>query len=159
MGGRHDFGDCGWRGAVTAPHRMNSVLPQAKPTEVGWKDTIAHLTTWWRREVGRLASMQRGERPIDHPSQADVAVINQWIYLVNRDRPAGDVLRDAEAAWHELGARVRALPEAALLGGEQLDWTEGQPAGVAIVEGFLRHFHEEHEQPIRGWLNALAATS
>jgi len=119
------------------------------------KDTIAHLTTWWRREVGRLASMQRGERPIDHPSQADVAVINRWIHLVNCDRPAGAVLMDAEAAWQELRARVQALPEAVLLGGEQLDWTEGRPAGVAVVDDFLRHFHEEHEEPIRKWLDAL----
>lgn len=119
------------------------------------KDTIAHLTTWWRRDVGRLASMQRGERPIDHPSQADVAVINRWIHLVNRDRPVGDVLRDAEATWQDLRARVQALQEAALLGGKQLDWTEGRPAGVAVVDDFLRHFHEEHEQPIREWLDAL----
>lgn len=121
------------------------------------KDTIAHLTTWWRREVGRLASMQRGERPLDHPPQSQVPIINQWIYLVNRDRPAGDVVRDAEAAWQELRARVQALPEAALLNDEQLDWTEGRPAGVAVVDDFLRHFHEEHEQPIRDWLHALAS--
>lgn len=119
------------------------------------KDTIAHLTTWWRREVGRLASMQRGERPVDHPSQADVAVINRWIYLVNRDRPVGDVVRDADAAWQELRARVQALPEAVLLSGEQLDWTAGRPAGLAVIGDFVRHFHEEHEQPIRKWLDAL----
>jgi hypothetical protein len=51
---------------------------------------------------------------------------------------------------------VLALPETALLEGEQLDWTEGRPAGVAVVDDFLRHFHEEHEQPIRDWLHALA---
>ena len=61
--------------------------------------------------------------------------------------------------WQELRARVLALPEAALLGGEQLDWTEGRPAGVAVVDDFLRHFHEEHEQPIRSWLNAQLAGS
>jgi len=25
------------------------------------------------------------------------------------------------------------------------------------VDDFLRHFHEEHEQPIRDWLHALAS--
>ena len=123
------------------------------------KDTIAHLTTWWQREVGRLASLARGERPVDHPSQADVAVINRWIHLVNRDRPAGDVLRDAESAWQDLQARVQALPEAVLMGGKQLDWTEGRSAGQAVVGDFLQHFHEEHEQPIREWLAALPARS
>lgn len=66
-------------------------------------------------------------------------------------------MRDAEAAWQQFSARVQALPEAALLDGEQLDWTEGRPAGVAVVDEFLRHFHEEHEQPIRDWLHALAS--
>ena len=47
------------------------------------KDTIAHLATWWRREVARLAAVQRGERPPAHPAQSEVAIINQWIYLVN----------------------------------------------------------------------------
>jgi hypothetical protein len=46
------------------------------------KDTIAHLTTWWRREVARLAAAQRNERPPEHPPQTDVAVINQWVYLL-----------------------------------------------------------------------------
>ena len=39
------------------------------------KDTIAHLTTWWRREVARLAAVQRGKGPADHPPQSEVTVI------------------------------------------------------------------------------------
>ena len=54
---------------------------------------------------------------------------------------------------------MQALPEAALLGGKQLDWTEGRPAGMAVVADFLHHFHEEHEQPIRSWLDGLPARS
>ncbi len=77
------------------------------------KDTIAHLTTWWRREVGRLAALQRRERPLDHPPQSQVPIINQWIYVVNRDRPAGDVVRDAEAAWQEFRAPSAARDSAA----------------------------------------------
>ena len=41
------------------------------------KDTIAHLTTWWRREIAWLAAAKRGERPEDHPPQSAVAVINE----------------------------------------------------------------------------------
>src|SRR5262249_36205718 len=39
------------------------------------KDTIAHMTTWWRREVALLASVQRNERPPDHPPQSQVPII------------------------------------------------------------------------------------
>jgi len=33
------------------------------------KDTIAHLTTWWRREIAMLAAVKRGERPPVEPPQ------------------------------------------------------------------------------------------
>ena len=39
------------------------------------KDTLAHLVTWWRREVALLASAQRGERPPAHPPQSQVPII------------------------------------------------------------------------------------
>src|SRR4028118_1524376 len=73
-------------------HRMD--IPGAMG-DWTFKDTVAHLTTWWRRETALLAAAQRGERPSEHPPQHDVAVINQWIYLTNRDRPLPNVLRDA----------------------------------------------------------------
>ena len=120
-----------------------------------FKDTVAHLTTWWRREVARLAAAQRGERPPDHPSQADVAVINRWIYLTNRDRPAGDVLRDADATWQELTALLQATTEQDLLEPGRFDWLDGHALGPGIVDDFVKHLHEEHEPLICDWLRRL----
>jgi hypothetical protein len=62
------------------------------------KDTLAHLTSWWRREIALVAAVLRGERPSAHPPQPHVQIINQWVHLTNRDRPLQDDLRDAELA-------------------------------------------------------------
>jgi hypothetical protein len=120
------------------------------------KDTVAHLTTWWRREVARLAAVKRGEQPPDHPPQSDVAIINQWIYLTNRDRPAADVLRDAQAVWQELGALLQSFSEELLLERERFAWLDGRPLGAGILEDFTKHLHEEHEPLIHAWLTRLA---
>jgi hypothetical protein len=119
------------------------------------KDTIAHLTTWWRWDLARMAAAQRGERPSDHPPQSEVAVINEWVCLTNRDRPLPDVLRDAQAAWQQLEAIVQALPEATLLEHERFAWMGGQALGPGILDDFVHHFHEEHEPLIRSWLRSL----
>ena len=119
-----------------------------------FKDTVAHLTTWWRREVARLAAAQRGERPPNHPSQPDVAVINRWIYLTNRDRPVHDVLRDADAAWQEFEALLQATSEQDLLEPGR-EWLDGRALGPGIVDDFVTHLHEEHEPLIRDWLHRL----
>jgi len=116
------------------------------------KDTIVHLTTWWRREIARAAAARRDERPPDHPPQSDVQVINQWIYFINRDRPLKNVLDDAQAAWQQFEAVIKALPEPLLMDRTRLAWTEGRTLGDELFEHFITHLHEEHEPLIRAWL-------
>lgn len=118
------------------------------------KDTIAHLTTWWRREIARAEAVRRDERPPDHPPQSDVAIINQWVYLTNRDRPIAAVVRDAQAAWQAFEAAIQALPEPTLFARERFAWLEGRTLGVGLFEDFVTHLHEEHEPLIRAWLGA-----
>ena len=120
-----------------------------------FKDIVVHLTAWWRREVGCLAAVRRGERPVAHPDQRDVQVINDWIYHTNRDRPLLDVLRDEQEVWQQLEAALRALPELDLAEPGRFDWLNGQALGPRIVEDFLMHLHEEHEPLIREWLTGL----
>jgi hypothetical protein len=120
-----------------------------------FKDIVVHLTAWWRREVGRLEAVRRGERPVPHPDQRDVQVINQWTYHTNRDRPLSDVLRDAQAVWQQFEAALQATPERDLAQPGRFDWLDGQALGPRIVEDFLMHLHEEHEPLIREWLTGL----
>jgi hypothetical protein len=115
------------------------------------KDTIAHLTTWWRREIARLVAAKRGERPADHPSQSEVAVINEWVYLTNHDRPSEHVLRDAHESWQQFEAEIQQASEEVLFT-KQFDWMEGRALGPDILHDFVIHLHEEHEPLIRAWL-------
>lgn len=116
------------------------------------KDTIAHLTTWWRREVAILAAAQRGEVPPPHPPQSEVAVINQWVYLTNRDRPLEDILRDAAEAWEQFESLLWTFPEEELSNPDHFAWTEGRALGAEKLLDFVGHLHEEHEPLIRQWL-------
>jgi hypothetical protein len=117
------------------------------------KDTIAHLTTWGRREVALLAAAQRGERPPDHPPQSEVAIINSWIYLTNRDRPLADVLRESHQVWQQFAEMLEQFPETTLFDRERFAWMQGRALGLGGLEDFTKHFHEEHEPQIRTWLS------
>jgi hypothetical protein len=117
-----------------------------------FKDIVIHLTAWWRREVGCLEAARRGERPVPHPNQSDVQIINDWMYQTNRDRPLNDVLRDAQAVWQQFGAALEAMPERDLAEPGRFDWLDDQALGSRSVEDFIGHLHEEHEPLIRAWL-------
>jgi hypothetical protein len=123
------------------------------------KDIVAHLTTWWRREVAVLSAVQRGERPPDHPPDSDVAVINQWIYLTNRDRALVDILREADDAWQHFEDLLQRLPQDVLIDPQRFDWMEGRALGAGKLHDFLHHWHEEHEPLVRRWLEKQEETT
>ena len=132
------------------------------PSSLGdwsFKDTVAHLTTWWRWHVARVAAVRRGEPPVEHPSQRDVQVINRWIYIMNRDRPLADVLRDASAAWQEFEAGLAAIEEQDLMEPGRYPGLDGQALGRYEVHFFANHFHEEHEPAIREWLAGIGSSA
>jgi len=120
------------------------------------KDTIAHMTTWWRREVALLAAIQRGERPPDHPPQSQVPLINEWIHRTNRDRPLADVLRDAQDAWQQFAEKLKEIPEETLFDARRFDWMEGRALGPGSLEDYIEHFHKEHEPLIRAWIREVS---
>src|SRR6266487_6870218 len=117
------------------------------------KDTIAHMTTWWRREVALLAAVQRNERPPDHPPQSQVPIINEWVHRTNRDRPLAHILRDSQDVWQQFAEKLQELPEQILFDPQRFVWMDGRALGPGSLEDFAEHFHEEHEPLIRTWLN------
>jgi hypothetical protein len=117
------------------------------------KDTIAHMVTWWRREVALLAAVQRDEQPPDHPPQSQVPIINEWIHRTNRDRPLAHVLRDSEDVWRQFAAQLQELPEETLFASARFAWMDGRALGPGSLANFVGHFHEEHEPLIRAWLS------
>jgi hypothetical protein len=121
------------------------------------KDTIAHLITWWRREVSLLAAAQRDERPPDHPPQSQVPIINEWVHRTNRDRPLAHVLRDSQDIWQQFGEKIQQIPEETLLDPQRFEWMKGKALGPGILENFAGHFHDEHEPLIMAWLQKQQA--
>ena len=120
----------------------------------GWsmKDTMAHLTTWWRREIALMEAALRGERPPHHPPQDQVQIVNDWVYLTNRDRPLQEVVADADEAWRHLQALFAQAPEEMLTNPTRFSWLDGKALGPYILDNFTGHLHEEHEPAIRAWM-------
>ena len=113
--------------------------------EWSFKDTVAHLITWWRWEIARLEAARQGEDPPYDPTEQEVQVINNWIYTINKYRPLPRVLNEVQTVWQQLEDTIQRIPEQDLVEPGRVEWLEGEPLGSAVVGGFFGHLHEEHE--------------
>jgi hypothetical protein len=136
-------------------------IPRERMTEPGatgpWsvKDVIAHLAAWRGRTLARLeaAAAGRAEPPPPWPPELEEDdPINEWFYEQHRDEPLGAVLAEWDASFDRLRAVVAALPDEALYDPAYFPWLEGTALIEALPGGFLGHFRDEHEQPLRAWL-------
>jgi len=120
-----------------------------------FKDVAAHLTAWRQRTVGRLGAAARGEPEPPPPWPAELSgaeddPINAWIHDQTKDRPAEELLAEADAVYDDFIAAVRALPDEALTDPNRFPWTEGEALADADFGGHL----DEHEPDVRRWLGA-----
>jgi hypothetical protein len=121
--------------------------------EWSFKDTIAHLISWWQWEMARLEAARYGEGPPYDPPDQEVQVINNWTYTLNKYRPLPLILHEAETAWQQLEEIVQHLPEQDLTEPGRFEWLGGESLVSGVLNGFFNHLHEEHEPLIRAWLN------
>lgn len=70
-----------------------------------------------------------------------MAVIIQWVYLINRDRPLELVLRDAHEVWTQFEALMLALSDDMLLTPARFEWMEGRALGLGLLHNFIGHLH------------------
>src|SRR3954463_1532645 len=93
-----------WRALVAdvGPNRLE------QPGAMGdwtFKDVAAHLTAWRRRTVARLEAAARGEPEppapwsAELPGDAEDDPINDWIHERTKDRPAAELLAEADAVY------------------------------------------------------------
>jgi len=131
-----------------------------------FKDVAAHLTCWRDRvTIDRLeAGMRDGPLPpppwppdLDEDDDADVQVINEWIYRHNKDRSLSEVLADARESWRRMEAAVEGLSEEVLTEPARFSWMNGYALGE-VVPGSSGHF-EEHEEIIRAWLDGAKGSA
>ncbi len=123
----------------------------------GWsiKDIVAHITGWRRRTVKRFQATLNHESNVTTPwppELQEVDEINAWIYEANRDRPLADVLSDSREVFQQLFAAIGAFSDDELHDPQRFAWLEGEPLSGKFV---FSHFHEEHEQDMRAWLESV----
>jgi hypothetical protein len=141
-----------WRRLVAdvGPDRLEE--PGAMGTWT-FKDVAAHLTAWRRRTVARLQAAARGEPEPPSPWPAELGdneddPINAWIHDQTKDRPASELLAEADAIYDEFIAAIRALPSEVVTDPDRVPWLQGN----ALADGGFGGHLDEHEPDVRRWL-------
>lgn len=117
------------------------------------KDIVAHITGWRRRTVARFQAAQQHQPALEPPWPPHMQTddeINVWMYASSRERPLAAILQEDRAVFQQLVDALSAFPEAELMDTHRFAWLEGYPLSGAL---FFGHFHDEHEQDMRAWLD------
>jgi hypothetical protein len=128
------------------------------------KDVIAHLNGWRLVTAARLEAAVRHQEPLlpwpagldegDDVDEGDVDEINRWFYETNRDKSAGEVMRDSSDTFERCERAIAALPDEDLFQVGRFSWLGEYALGPGVVSGTYFHFYEDHEPEIRAWLSA-----
>lgn len=135
--------------AEVGPKRMD--LPGAMG-DWTFRDLIAHLTAWWRRELGCLLAICHGEPPMPHPNPAEVELVNRWVYYTQHDRPLAQLLRDVDEVWEQFEQAIQAIPKPVLLQAAPFPRYDREPLGARVLSDFVDHYHNDHEADVQVWL-------
>jgi hypothetical protein len=153
---RIDAEHAGWSRIVAAAEGRID-MPGITP-EWSLKDLAAHLTGWREDSLATLEAEAQGAPAPASPWPSELTdddEINAWIYEKNKDRPAADVLADANAASERLRSLVAVLSDDDLANANLFPSLGGVSLGDHIVSGgMFGHYHEEHEADVRSWLDA-----
>ncbi|MGB8646704.1 MAG: ClbS/DfsB family four-helix bundle protein [Anaerolineae bacterium] len=111
------------------------------------KDTVAHLTAWMRRTIGRMPGQTPLPDPITFPAGEDWNVsterLNTYYYEQNRQRPLGDVLAEFRKTYRDIKAATEQLTEAQL----------AEPDVYGRLAGNTWGHFREHLDVIEPWLD------
>ena len=122
------------------------------------KDTIAHLSAWHNRTLNWLATARRGEVPVtpeEGYSWEEIDRLNDERYMVDRDRPLNEVLREFQATYERLYTEAEALTEEELFTKAGLSMYFRDPLFGYIAYNTFFHYRT-HLEPIRAWLNEIS---
>lgn len=117
-----------------------------------FKDLLAHLVAWCRREVSCAESIRRGETPMPHPSPAEVEIINNWIYFTQRDRSFEALVNDVDEVWRMFEAAINGIDERKLLQAGPPPRYDRGSLGERLLSDFVDHYHDDHEADVEAWL-------
>lgn len=139
-----------WEELVTEVGEERLEKPGAMGKERTFKDLAAHMAAWMTYDLDEI---DPPESPAQWPKTNDTDKVNAWIYEQSKDRPAGDVLRDAYATYLRLRGFVAELSAKELNDPDRFPSLKGKSLGAALVDGsFFSHWHDEHEADVQKWL-------
>lgn len=140
-----------WRALVdeVGLDRMDEPGPMG---EWSFKDLAAHLLGWRERTIGRVRALGEGRGEPPEPWPADLGdddAVNLWMHARMSDRSVDDVLAAVDASYDQLATALAALPAEVLTDPQAAAWLDGESA---LETDWLGHLHDEHDAPIRAWL-------
>jgi hypothetical protein len=131
--------------------------------ESNWsvKDILVHITDWERRMVQWIEASVRGEvpeRPAPGMTWDDLDRLNEQTYMLNRDKPLGEVQAEFDRSYQRSLRAVEALSEADLIDPYRFEWREGDPLWHMVAANTWWHY-KEHRETISDWLKDPGSTS
>jgi hypothetical protein len=128
------------------------------------KDVIAHISGWDRPHIAEFTAVAEGKPApkITWPGsysdtddeETKVQAINDHMYRENRDKPLEAVITESRGQWDQLRHVVAGISEDQLNDAATFPGLKGKCLAEAIMSGdWFSHYHEEHEQQLRDWLN------
>jgi hypothetical protein len=122
------------------------------------KDILAHIAAWERLCAHWIEDLLQGKpsRTAESERGENEDVINERLYLENRDRPLREVLEDFHQAYQaflkQVQAAFQALSDEDLNDPHRFPELEGHALNALIAGNSYSHYREHAEQ-IQRWLS------
>jgi hypothetical protein len=142
--------------------RWNALLAQVEPdrmeipgVEGEWsvKELVAHLT-WYERGIveGAQQILRMGTFTRRRPDGMGLDEMNVRIAAGARERPASDVLAEADEVFGQLLTLIAACPEEILNDPRRLGLPDDMVPWMGVANTSYAHYRE-HEPALRAWLD------
>jgi len=123
------------------------------------KDVLAHIAAWELLMVEWLKETYAGltpQRPAPGMTWDDLDLLNERIYLENKDRSLAEILAMSEAASTQADQAVHAMTETDLFDGSRFAWRNGDPLWHMVAANTWWHY-KEHREQIEAWRESSAS--
>jgi len=133
---------------------MFGVEKPISPSNLSFKDELAHLRTWQEITIVRLEAGWQNKEPVlpswaekyNNDSDEELDRINAWIFAQNKSRSYEDIYRGWNDGFQKVISLVGKIPESNFFRLSQFPWLDGYSL-QDVVTWSLAHY-EEHRESI-----------
>lgn len=109
------------------------------PDQWAARDILSHMAFWQQEQADRVAAARRGDRPRE---LGDDDTVNREAFEQRRAWPWQRVAEDAERAYANVVAEVRAAGDDLLTDAAQLPWPSERPLWSSVLGNGFDHIFE-----------------